>query len=87
LPTHGRCSDHTTQNQAQQTYDGIVIHLAHLRFYEKIINLTTSQGSASLSAAHRVPPDTNQIPNYANMSFEQRRLAQDQNAMRRGGGR
>jgi hypothetical protein len=58
---------------------------AHLRFYEKIINLTTTQGGASFSQSHRVPPDTNNIPGYANMSFEQRRLAQDQLLARRTG--
>jgi hypothetical protein len=58
---------------------------AHLRFYETIINKLTSQGSASFSQSHRVPPDTNGIPGYADMSFEQRRYAQDQIAMRRGG--
>jgi hypothetical protein len=58
---------------------------AHLRFYEKIINLTTTQGGASFSQSHRVPPDTTGIPGYENMSFEQRRQAQDQVAARRGG--
>jgi hypothetical protein len=57
---------------------------AHVRFYEKIMHQVTSQGGASFSTAHRVPPDTNNIPGYANMSFEQRRLAQDQLAQRRG---
>jgi hypothetical protein len=56
---------------------------AHLRFYEKIINLTTTQGGASFSQSHRSAPDTTSIPGYDKMSFEQRRLAQDQNAARR----
>ena len=58
---------------------------AHLRFYEKLINLTTTQGGASFSQSHRSAPDNAKIPGYENMSFEQRRLAQDQNAARRGG--
>jgi hypothetical protein len=57
---------------------------AHLRFYETIITKLTSQGSASFSQSHRVPPDTSSIPGYENMSFEQRRQAQDQRAQRGG---
>jgi hypothetical protein len=34
--------------------------------------------------SHRVPPDDNKIPNYENMSFEQRRFAQDQKRAQRG---
>ena len=56
---------------------------AHLRFFEKMQQKITSQGSASFSQAHRVPPDTSAIPGYANMSFEQRRHAQEQLAGRR----
>jgi hypothetical protein len=57
---------------------------AHLRFYESIMTKLTNQGGASFSAAHRVPDDSrHEIPGYANMSFEQRRAAQDQNAARR----
>jgi hypothetical protein len=56
---------------------------AHLRFYEKLMNRITSQGAASFSQQHRVAPDTNEIPGYANMSFEQRRYAQDQAAAAR----
>jgi hypothetical protein len=51
---------------------------AHLRFYEKMHQRITSQGSASFTQQHRVPPDTSEIPGYENMSFEQRRQAQDQ---------
>jgi hypothetical protein len=58
---------------------------AHLRFYEKMINKMTSQGVASFSQSHRVPPDTAGIPGFANMSFEQRRFAQDNLAVRRPG--
>lgn len=56
---------------------------AHLRFFEKIITQITNQGGASFSAAHRVPDDNKSIPNYAGMSFEQRRFAQDQRASQR----
>jgi len=56
---------------------------AHLRFYEKLHHKITSQGSASFSQSHRVAPDTNGIPGFENMSFEQRRFAQDQRAQRR----
>lgn len=60
-----------------------IITDSHLRFYETLMNKLTSQGGASFSQSHRVPPDTSGIPNYANMSFEQRRQAQDQLAARR----
>jgi hypothetical protein len=43
----------------------------------------SSQGSANFSQSHRAAPETNPIPGYENMSFEQRRQAQDQNAARR----
>jgi hypothetical protein len=57
---------------------------AHLRFYENLIGKLTSQGAASFSGQHRVPPDEGGIPGFEGMSFEQRRFAQDQNAARRG---
>lgn len=60
---------------------------AHLRFYETIMNKLSSQGGASYSNSHRVPPETNTIPNYENMSFAERRYAQDQNLARQRGGR
>jgi hypothetical protein len=59
---------------------------SHLETFEKIINQLTTQGGASFSQSHRVPPvDPGHIPGYANMSFEQRRLAQDQLLARPGG--
>jgi hypothetical protein len=58
---------------------------AHLRFYETIINKLTTQGGASFTQSHRVAPETNKIPGYDGMSFEQKRFAQDQLAARRGG--
>lgn len=56
---------------------------AHLRFYENVMQKINSQGTAPYSSSHRVPPDTKAIPGYDKMSFEQRRQAQDQLALRR----
>jgi hypothetical protein len=56
---------------------------AHLKFYERLMTKQSSQGAASFSQSHRAPPDNNPIPGYENMSFEQRREAQDRNAARR----
>jgi hypothetical protein len=56
---------------------------AHLRFYEKLHQRITSQGVASFSQSHRVPPDTAGIPGFDKMSFEQKRQAQDTLAARR----
>jgi hypothetical protein len=56
---------------------------SHLRFYEKLQQRISSQGAASFSQSHRVPPDNKSIPGYENMSFEQRRFAQDQLAQQR----
>jgi hypothetical protein len=56
---------------------------AHLRFYEKLMNKISSQGTANFSQSHRTAPDATGIPGYETMGFEQRRLAQDQNAARR----
>jgi hypothetical protein len=56
---------------------------AHLRFYERLMQKVSSQGTASFSQSHRAPPEVNSIPGYENMSFEQRRHAQDQLAARR----
>jgi hypothetical protein len=58
---------------------------AQVEFMEKVMTRLTSQGSASFSQSHRVPPETATIPGYEGMSFEQRRLAQDQYAARRTG--
>jgi hypothetical protein len=56
---------------------------AHLRFYERLMNKITSQGAASFSQSHRVPPETAGIPGFDKMSFEQKRQAQDTLAARR----
>jgi hypothetical protein len=58
---------------------------AHLRFYERLMNKITSQGSASFSQSHRVAPDDSKIPGFENMSFAQQRHAQEQ--LRARGGR
>jgi hypothetical protein len=56
---------------------------AHLRFFEKMQQRISSQGAASFSTSHRVPADDKAIPGYENMSFAQKRYAQDQAAARR----
>jgi transcriptional regulator with XRE-family HTH domain len=55
---------------------------SHLRFMEAVMSKITSQGVPNFSTSHRVPPDDAKIPGYENMSFEQRRFAQDQQAAR-----
>jgi hypothetical protein len=56
---------------------------AHLRFYERIMQKISSQGTASFSQSHRAAPETNPIPGFDKMTFEQRREAQDRNAAAR----
>jgi hypothetical protein len=56
---------------------------AHLRFYEKLMHKIGTQGAATFSQSHRAAPESNPIPGYETMSFEQRREAQDRNAARR----
>jgi hypothetical protein len=46
--------------------------------WERLITRITSQGAASFSQQHRVPPDNNEIPGFATMSFAQQRHAQEQ---------
>jgi hypothetical protein len=58
---------------------------SHLRFFEKMQQRINSQGTASFSQQHRAGPDTDTIPGYENMSFAERRFAQDQIAARRNG--
>ncbi len=57
---------------------------SHLVFMEKVMAKLESQGVGSFSQSHRVTPEDAKIPGYDNMSFEQRRFAQDQMAARRG---
>jgi hypothetical protein len=56
---------------------------AHLRFFEKMQQRISSQGAASFSTSHRVPPDNDGIPGFDKMSFIEQRHAQDQLAARR----
>jgi hypothetical protein len=61
-----------------------LITAAHVEAWEGHITKLTSQGSASFSSAHRVPPESAaKIPGYENMSFAEKRLAQDQRAAQR----
>jgi hypothetical protein len=55
----------------------------HVIAWESHITKLTNQGGASFSQSHRAQPDNNKIPGYENMSFAQRRLAQDQLRARR----
>jgi hypothetical protein len=56
---------------------------AHIEFYEKLLSKQTSQGVASFSQQHRVAPDDKSIPGFKDMSFAEKRFAQDQAAARR----
>jgi hypothetical protein len=60
-----------------------LVTAAQVEAMEAHITKLTTQGSAPYSNSHRVPPDTNAIPNYDKMSFAQRRQAQDELAARR----
>jgi transcriptional regulator with XRE-family HTH domain len=61
----------------------LIVTDSMLRYHERMIQKISSQGAASFSQSHRVPPDTAAIPGYDKMSFEQRRQAQDNLATRR----
>jgi hypothetical protein len=56
---------------------GMMVTARHVEAFERLITRITSQGAAGFSQQHRVSPDASKIPNYAGMSFEQRRAAQD----------
>lgn len=60
-----------------------LVTAAQVAAWEGHITKLTSQGSASFSQQHRSAPDGNKIPGYENMSFEQRRHAQEQAAAAR----
>jgi hypothetical protein len=62
---------------------GMLVTARHVEAFERIITKLTTQGTAGFSQSHRAAPDSNGIPGYENMSFEQRRAAQDMNAARR----
>jgi hypothetical protein len=52
--------------------------------FENLMRKFSSQGGAAFSQQHRTQPEAGKIPGYENMSFEQRRLAQDQRARKQG---
>lgn len=60
-----------------------MVTAAQVQAWEAHITKLGSQGAASFSQQHRVAPDDQKIPGYENMSFEQRRHAQDQRAAQR----
>jgi hypothetical protein len=60
-----------------------LVTAAQIEAMEAHITKLTTQGGAQFSQSHRAAPETNTIPNYDKMSFEQRRHAQDQQAQRR----
>jgi hypothetical protein len=61
----------------------LIVTDSMLRYHERMIQKISSQGAASFSQSHRAAPDSNPIPGYDSMTFEQRREAQDRNAARR----
>jgi transcriptional regulator with XRE-family HTH domain len=60
-----------------------MVTASHLAFIEKVMAAFETQGVGRFSQSHRVAPDDQRIPGYENMSFEQRRFAQDQRLARR----
>lgn len=60
-----------------------LVTAAQVSAWEGHITKVTSQGAATFSQQHRSAPEANKIPGYENMSFEQRRFAQDQIAAAR----
>jgi hypothetical protein len=50
----------------------------HVAGWEKLIQKFSSQGASNFSQQHRSAPDTTKIPGYENMTYDQRRYAQDQ---------
>lgn len=62
-----------------------MVTAAQVQAWEAHITKLTSQGTGSFSQSHRVAPEQNKIPGYENMSFEQRRYAQDQQRQQRTG--
>jgi hypothetical protein len=66
-----------------KSINALIVTDAMLRYHERMITKLSNQGAASFSQSHRVAPETGGIPGFDKMSFEQRRLAQDQNAARR----
>lgn len=70
--------DSTADKGDAKALAGMLVTARQVEAFERIITRLTTQGSASFSQSHRVPPDNKAIPGFEGMSFEQRRLAQDQ---------
>jgi hypothetical protein len=51
---------------------------AQVNAFEKLQAKMSNQGGAGFSQQHRAQQDDTKIPGFENMSFEQRRFAQDQ---------
>lgn len=62
---------------------GMLVTARHVEAFERIITRLTTQGAASFSQSHRTAPDTQGIPGFEKMTFEQKRQAQDQRAAQR----
>jgi hypothetical protein len=63
-----------------------MVTASHLKFVEAVMQALETQGVGRFSQSHRAAPDADsRIPGYENMSFEQRRFAQDQRAAARRG--
>jgi hypothetical protein len=69
--------DSTSDKRDAQALAGMMVTAGQVEAFERLITRFTTQGSAGFSASHRVEPDTKEIPGWKDMSFEQRRLAQD----------
>lgn len=74
--------DATADKSDARALAGMLVTAKHVEAFERIITRTATQGSASFSQSHRVPADSKEIPGFDNMSFEQKRQAQDQLARR-----
>jgi hypothetical protein len=60
-----------------------LVTAAQVEAVEKWMSAAETQGVGRFSQSHRAAPDEQRIPGYENMSFEQRRFAQDQMNARR----
>jgi hypothetical protein len=60
-----------------------MVTAAQVQAWEAHITRLSSQGTMPFSQQHRVAPEQDKIPNYENLSFEQRRHAQEQQRARR----
>jgi hypothetical protein len=62
---------------------GMLVTARHVEAFERIITRLTNQGTAAFSQQHREAPDAKEIPGFKDMSFEQKRHAQEQRATAR----